>query len=136
MRKIVMQKVGTKEPVIVQYDETAPCLICGNPVIYPSMGGLDVCPSCDCGYWRDGTKMTLGKDDAYLFKHAADKKEQIPMFKQYDDIAIVLEAHGYNLDLWNHLKEYLHTLEESDELEIKERFSGKTIPEMITMPLN
>jgi len=34
------------------------CRICGQPVVGPSMGGLDVCPWCDTGYYRDGVKWT------------------------------------------------------------------------------
>lgn len=43
----------------VDYDSEAPCRICGQPVVAASMGGTDVCPSCDCGYYRDGTSFTL-----------------------------------------------------------------------------
>jgi len=42
----------------VEYDETAPCKVCGEPVGSASMGGVDICPSCDCGRWRDGRKWT------------------------------------------------------------------------------
>ena len=45
-------------PLVVEYDETMPCRICGQPVMEASMGGTDVCPWCDCGYHRDGTKWT------------------------------------------------------------------------------
>jgi len=38
--------------VDVEYDETAPCTICGEPVKAASMGGVDICPSCDCGKCR------------------------------------------------------------------------------------
>ena len=40
------------EHVTVEYDELAPCRICGEPVIEASMGGTDVCPWCDCGRCR------------------------------------------------------------------------------------
>jgi uncharacterized Zn finger protein (UPF0148 family) len=40
----------------VEYDENAPCRICGLPVVAASMGGTDVCPWCDCGIYRDGTR--------------------------------------------------------------------------------
>ena len=36
----------------VEYDENAPCRICGYPVIDASMGGTDVCPWCDMGQER------------------------------------------------------------------------------------
>ena len=43
--------------VVVDYDETAPCRICGLPVGAASVGGTDVCPACDCGRYRDGTQI-------------------------------------------------------------------------------
>jgi len=43
------------EPLTVEYDEQAPCRLCGEPVLEASVGGTDVCPWCDCGVNRDGT---------------------------------------------------------------------------------
>ena len=40
------------KPFTVDYDETAPCRICGRPVMEASMGGTDICPWCDCGKER------------------------------------------------------------------------------------
>lgn len=42
----------------VEYDEKAPCIWCGLPVESASMGGTNLCPACDCGVYRDGTKWT------------------------------------------------------------------------------
>jgi len=42
----------------VEYDEEAPCIWCGLPVESASMGGTNLCPWCDCGVYRDGTKWT------------------------------------------------------------------------------
>ena len=36
----------------IEYDENAPCFICGEPVLSASMGGTAICPSCDCGRCR------------------------------------------------------------------------------------
>jgi len=36
----------------VEYDENAPCLICGEPVKEASMGGTVICPWCDMGRCR------------------------------------------------------------------------------------
>ena len=36
----------------VEYDETAPCVVCGEPVGEASMGGTAICPACDCGQCR------------------------------------------------------------------------------------
>jgi len=43
----------------VEYDENAPCRVCGLPVIEASMGGTDVCPWCDCGVFRNGDKFSF-----------------------------------------------------------------------------
>ena len=50
---------GTK--IEVEYDENAPCRICGYPVKDASMGGTDVCLWCDMGIERPEkkTKVTL-----------------------------------------------------------------------------
>jgi hypothetical protein len=37
---------------VVEYDENLPCKLCGQPVYEASMGGTDICPSCDCGRIR------------------------------------------------------------------------------------
>lgn len=36
----------------VEYDENAPCINCGEPVVEASMGGTALCPWCDCGKCR------------------------------------------------------------------------------------
>lgn len=43
-------------PVTLEYDENYPCIWCQLPVGDASMGGTVVCPACDCGINRDGTK--------------------------------------------------------------------------------
>lgn len=43
----------------VEYDENAPCWMCGEPVVEASMGGTVICPWCDCGYHRDGRKWSF-----------------------------------------------------------------------------
>lgn len=43
------------KPFTVEYDENAPCVSCGLPVLYASMGGTGICAWCDCGQYRDGT---------------------------------------------------------------------------------
>jgi len=44
-------------PFTVEYDPNAPCRLCGLPVVAASMGGADVCASCDCGRYLDGTRV-------------------------------------------------------------------------------
>ena len=36
----------------VEYDETAPCTVCHEPIGEASMGGTAICPACDCGRCR------------------------------------------------------------------------------------
>jgi len=36
----------------LEYDENAPCQICGQPVLEASMGGTAICPWCDMGVCR------------------------------------------------------------------------------------
>lgn len=43
-------------PLDITYDAMAPCIQCGLPVVEASMGGTTVCPWCDCGVYRDGTR--------------------------------------------------------------------------------
>lgn len=44
------------ENIEVSYDPSAACTICNLPVQEASVGGTAVCPWCDCGIYRDGTK--------------------------------------------------------------------------------
>lgn len=43
----------------VVYDADAPCASCGLPVVSASVGGTAICPWCDCGNKRDGTKYSF-----------------------------------------------------------------------------
>ena len=45
----------------IEYDPEAPCWCCGKPVVAASMGGTAICPWCDMGKHRDGTKWTLAE---------------------------------------------------------------------------
>jgi hypothetical protein len=54
--KKVSYPVCQMESVVVEYDEQALCCICGLPIMEASMGGTDVCPWCDCGCNRDGSR--------------------------------------------------------------------------------
>lgn len=36
----------------IEYDENAPCILCGEPVISASVGGTVICPWCDMGKSR------------------------------------------------------------------------------------
>lgn len=41
-----------RERIEVEYDDTAPCVACREPVVEASMGGTDLCPWCDVGNCR------------------------------------------------------------------------------------
>lgn len=49
----------------VEYDETLPCVSCGLPVTEASMGGTSLCPWCDMGVHRNGTKWTISETLAF-----------------------------------------------------------------------
>ncbi len=57
MKTVTYTRINGKK-FTVEYDENAPCIICGEPVGNASMGGTVICPACDCGKNRDGTKWT------------------------------------------------------------------------------
>lgn len=57
--KTAVYKTQDGKDLKVEYDEKAPCIVCRLPVEEASMGGTAVCPSCDCGVYRDGTKMDV-----------------------------------------------------------------------------
>lgn len=46
--------------LVVDYDETAPCSVCGKPVMEASVGGTAVCPWCDCGVERPDKDIVKG----------------------------------------------------------------------------
>jgi hypothetical protein len=41
-----------KQSFTIEYEDTTPCIICGEPVISASMGGTAICPWCDMGKCR------------------------------------------------------------------------------------
>lgn len=59
----------------VEYDENAPCIVCGEPVVEASMGGTHVCPSCDCGRCRY-CGVPLPMTEKYIKAHMAWHKAQ------------------------------------------------------------
>jgi uncharacterized Zn finger protein (UPF0148 family) len=48
---------GSKKTI--EYDELAPCIACGLPVVEASMGGTNYCPWCDLGIDRTGRHQDL-----------------------------------------------------------------------------
>lgn len=69
--KVAIYKTLDGKDLKVEYDENAPCIICGLPVEEASTGGTCVCPACDCGVYRDGTQ--IGVRD-YLNKKLLRRK--------------------------------------------------------------
>jgi len=64
-------------PTVVEYDEGAPCWMCGKPVLLASMGGTVICPWCDTGYNRDGTKRTFKECMAAGKRYRQNAREQV-----------------------------------------------------------
>lgn len=58
----------------VKYDADTPCWFCGEPVGEASVGGTVVCPACDCGKNRDGTKWSWKQCDQRM-KHFRSMQE-------------------------------------------------------------
>ncbi len=74
-----MKKVTYPSGKTYEYDENAPCIICGLPVVEASMGGTVICPWCDCGNYRNGTKFTLEEEVNHdLIKKRAREKLDRP----------------------------------------------------------
>lgn len=56
MKKVTYAIIGGGKKTI-EYDDHALCISCKLPVIDASMGGTVLCPWCDCGNYRDGTRI-------------------------------------------------------------------------------
>jgi len=57
--KKVKYTVHGGEVVEIEYDENAPCVSCGLPVVAASMSGTKFCSWCDMGVYRDGEKWDM-----------------------------------------------------------------------------
>lgn len=91
--KLFEMKSGDKM-IRFLFDETAPCCVCGNPVLDVSMGGTSICPHCDCGYDRTGKRYDIAKDYMYILKQYSHLKPYIPTFERVNNVAVALAAHG------------------------------------------
>jgi DNA-directed RNA polymerase subunit RPC12/RpoP len=58
--------IQAKPKIRVTYQGIPPCLWCGEPVNYLSMDGPLVCPYCDSGKNKDGSKWTLREYQVHL----------------------------------------------------------------------
>ena len=52
IEKKAVYRQSDGSPLEVVYDPGAPCRVCRAPVVEASVGGTDVCPSCDVGRHR------------------------------------------------------------------------------------
>ena len=50
--KTATYRLTNGKDLVVEYDETAPCQICGEPVVEASTSGTVICPWCDTGHCR------------------------------------------------------------------------------------
>jgi hypothetical protein len=70
-------KRATYGKLTFDYDENAPCSICGEPVVEASMGGTNICPWCDCGNCRYcHKKFSLVELMSGIPNHVAKCKEE------------------------------------------------------------
>lgn len=59
--KTAVYRLGDGRELVVEYDESAPCVVCGEPVVEASMGGTSLCPWCDMGKCRYcGVRLPFG----------------------------------------------------------------------------
>ena len=76
------------DQVTVEYEGIPPCLWCGEPVKSPSMDGPLVCPLCDMGRNKDGSKWTQGQYDekrAHFVKVVEEAKAAMPKKEGKDE---------------------------------------------------
>jgi len=76
MKKAIYRVIGGRD-VTVEYDESAPCEICGEPVTEASMAGTTLCPWCDIGVCR-----YCGIDTA-LFAEKVDGGSSVRHWRQH-----------------------------------------------------
>lgn len=74
MKTVTYNKVGGGT-FTVEYDENAPCIVCGEPVTKASMGGTAICPWCDCGRCRY-CSVQLPSSEAQIKEHMKWHKQQ------------------------------------------------------------
>lgn len=81
MKTAIYHSIDGKE-IKVEYDENAPCIICGEPVKEASMGGTAICAWCDMGRCRfcgeqfyTGREKTRAECEAVVKIHIIQCKE-------------------------------------------------------------
>lgn len=60
------------------FDPAFLCIYCNEPVAALSYGGPAVCPGCDCGVNKDGTKWTSDQMYRY-FRNAKERLNDMPL---------------------------------------------------------
>ena len=83
MFKMKKATYGSKRTI--EYDENAPCILCGKPVIEVSMAGPTICPWCDSGCPRpkEVRRMTSSKQPGGR-KTPCDGKGECSLCNRYD----------------------------------------------------
>ena len=83
MKTVKYPLVGGGERV-VKYDENAPCIMCGEPVVAASMGGTVICPWCDCGCCRHcGVRISVLKEEIDGGRSLKELREHMTWHKEH-----------------------------------------------------
>jgi len=80
MKKAMYTLTDGKE-IEVEYDEDAPCMACGLPVVSASVGGTVLCPWCDSGMFRNGEKWTARES---MSKELIRKRAKEIQYKNFE----------------------------------------------------
>ena len=68
----------------VEYDENAPCIICGEPVIEASTGGTVICPWCDMGKCRYcGITITVFREEIDEGRSLRELREHMKWHREH-----------------------------------------------------
>ena len=77
--KTVTYHTTDGEDIAVEYDETAPCWVCLEPVVDASGSGTTVCPWCDMGHCR------YCRVDMFLMKEEIDGGRSLRKWREHMD---------------------------------------------------
>jgi len=72
--KTARYPLATGEYLEIDYDENAPCRLCGLPVTNASTDGTDICPWCAIGKERDGSRVSFREALLRAARQEANKK--------------------------------------------------------------
>jgi hypothetical protein len=92
----------------IEYDPSAPCIMCGYAVVEASMSGTLICPACDCGYNRfTGRPWTHEEYKAVIanFKGYLDGNKPEPVYEAPSEMLSCGYASDRNQD--GSLRQYI-----------------------------